>query len=121
MNIILTSIRLLWMLLLAHLLFDYQLQGAEMSRAKNRWFEPKQSTPWLVALSAHGLMHGGAVLALTGSVALAIVEMISHMAIDYAKCAGKISFIQDQTLHISLKITYTLIAVLKMGWKGIVL
>lgn len=89
-----------------------------MSQAKNRW-NPMPGTPWYVAMLAHGLMHGGAVLALTGSLVLGLVEAFSHMTIDYIKCAGKINFRTDQILHTSFKIFYAVLAVTYFEWKGV--
>ena len=37
---------------------------------------------------------------------MALMEAVAHAAIDYAKCAGRISFGEDQVLHIACKVVW---------------
>jgi len=46
------------------------------------------------------------VFVITGSALLALIEVILHSAIDYAKCERWIGFHQDQALHVLCKIGY---------------
>ncbi len=62
--------------------------------------------PWYYWLAAHALVHGGVVFVVTGSAVLALVEVILHSAIDYAKCERWIGFHQDQALHVLCKVGY---------------
>lgn len=96
---------LVLLLLAAHALCDYPLQGDFLSTAKNRQ-APLPGVPWFQALGAHALIHAGAVLVLTGVWWLAAFEAVAHAAIDDAKCAGRISFNTDQALHVLCKLAY---------------
>lgn len=97
----LTELALL--LLAAHWVADYPLQGDFLAKAK---FEGPLR---LYHLIAHAGIHGGAVLLVTGSVWLGLIEWILHTAIDEAKVKGKTSFAVDQALHISCKMAYVII------------
>lgn len=96
---------ILFWLLVGHALCDYPLQGDFLSKAKNR-AAPIPGVPWYQALGAHALIQGGAVVLVTGSIALGLAEMLLHAVIDDAKCAGKINFNQDQGLHIACKMVW---------------
>ena len=86
----------------AHAVADYPLQGDFLARAKNRQ-TPIPGVPWYQALGAHAAIHGLAVGLITRSVRLGLAETIVHAAIDDAKCAGRISYNQDQMLHVFCK------------------
>jgi hypothetical protein len=89
-------------LIAAHALCDYPLQGDFLARAKNRT-TPLPGVPWYQALGAHAAIHAGAVGLLTGSLLLGLAEFTAHAVIDDAKCAGRIGFNADQTLHLACK------------------
>jgi hypothetical protein len=95
------------LLLFGHVLADYPLQGDFMARAKNR-FIPIQGVPALTILVSHALVHAGFVLLITGSLYFAIIELVTHSLIDDLKCEGKLSFNQDQLLHVGCKAAYVL-------------
>lgn len=90
------------MLFFAHFLADYPLQGDFLSKAKNR-IAPIPGAPWWQALVAHSGIHAGFVWLITGQWWLAIAELAAHAVIDDTKCAGHISFNQDQAAHIVCK------------------
>jgi len=96
------------LLLVAHAVADYPLQGEFLSRAKNRQV-PMPGVPWYQALAAHGAIHGGAVGWITGSIALGLLETLSHMVIDDLKCAHRISYNLDQALHVACKVLWLLL------------
>jgi sulfite exporter TauE/SafE len=93
---------LFWMLV-GHALADYPLQGDWMARAKNPTLEPDI---WPGVMTSHCLIHAGAVLLATGSAGLAIAEYVSHFAIDYLKCKGRISYNVDQSAHVFCKLVW---------------
>lgn len=95
----------LFLLLVAHALCDYPLQGDFLAKAKNR-LAPIPGVPWWQALAAHALIHAGAVYLITGSVAFAVIEFVTHAAVDDAKSAGKIGYSTDQALHVAAKVAY---------------
>lgn len=96
-------------LLAGHALCDYPLQGDFLSKAKNH-ASPLSGVPYQHALTAHAAIHSGMVLKVTNSVPLALAEFAIHTATDYAKCAGKINFNQDQAIHYGCKVLWALLA-----------
>lgn len=97
MEILLTTLLLL---LAAHWVADYPLQGDFLATAKS------QGPLRVYHLVAHAGIHGGAVLLVTGSLVLGLIEWIAHTIIDELKVKGKTSFAIDQGLHIAFKILY---------------
>jgi hypothetical protein len=99
-------------LLIGHALCDYPLQGDFIGKFKSH----RVASPipgaiiWWHLLSAHCLIHSGAVWIVTGSATLAVVELVAHWLIDYLKSAGVTNFHQDQLLHVACKIGYTFAA-----------
>lgn len=86
----------------AHALADYPLQGDFLSKAKNH-LAPIPGVPWYQALAAHAAIQGMFVGIITGSAALGLAEFLAHGLIDNRKCAGVIDFNMDQALHIACK------------------
>lgn len=95
-------VTLFWLLVL-HAFFDYAGQGDFLAQAKNS-NTPVGKDIWPVALVSHALMHAGAVMLVTGSILLAMFELIAHALIDRAKTQGMLSFNQDQGLHVVCKV-----------------
>jgi hypothetical protein len=96
---------LLVLLLAAHALADYPLQGDFLSKAKNR-LAPIPTVPWQQAMGAHAAIHAGFVAAITGIWWLAIPEFAIHWLTDDAKCQGRISFNVDQAIHVGCKFAW---------------
>lgn len=92
----------LLMLIAGHALCDYPLQGDFLSRAKNR-ANPLPGVPWYQALGAHAAIHGGMVAAVTGSTAMGVAETLIHAITDDLKCSGRLSYNQDQAIHLACK------------------
>lgn len=101
--------KLLALLIFAHVLADYPLQGDFLSRAKNR-LNPIPGVPWYQALGAHVIMHGALVWLITGIWWLGVAEMIIHAVTDDAKCSGRLTFNQDQAIHAACKVAWAVIA-----------
>lgn len=99
----------LFALLGAHALADYPLQGEFLSKEKNR-ANPLPKMPWYHALGAHALIHGAAVAAITKSPALGLAETVIHAITDDLKCSGRLSFNQDQAIHIGCKVLWAILA-----------
>lgn len=99
---------MLLLLIAAHALCDYPLQGDFLARAKNRTNQ-LPGVPWYQALGAHAMIHGGAVALLTGIWWLGVAEVVAHFAIDDAKCRGRLSFNQDQAAHVLCKCAWFLV------------
>jgi hypothetical protein len=85
------------LLLVAHWLADYPLQGDFLSKAKVAG--PLRA----YHLVAHAGIQGGGVLIVTGSLWLGLAEWAAHTVIDEAKCRCRTTFAQDQALHIACK------------------
>ena len=94
----------------AHALADYPLQGDFLAKAKNHT-APVTGVPWYQALMAHSAIHAGFVGVITGSIWLAIAEFSIHTATDYAKCDGRISYNTDQAIHIGCKAVWAVVIV----------
>jgi len=98
-------LHLFFWLLVGHALCDFPLQGDFLAQAKNRHTAIGKLF-WHWALPTHALIHAAAVTLVTGSYALGLFEFFAHMGIDYLKCENKLTFAQDQTLHIAFKAAY---------------
>lgn len=92
-------------MMIGHALADYPLQGDWLAKAKNHTIEviPGQVI-WPLAMASHAAIHAGAVKLATGSWFLAALEFVAHCLIDIEKCAGRLSYNQDQLLHIACKL-----------------
>lgn len=131
-----TALELLALLVFAHVLADYPMQGAFIAMGKNRT-KPLPGTPWYQLLSAHAVMHGGMIgivvvaAGLAGhpelfNVALpvALAETACHWLIDDWKCRSVAkscepladgetdrrcirSYDIDQSLHLACKVCWT--------------
>lgn len=99
-------------LIIGHALADYPLQGKFLAMRKNRHIKAidyggdAPSTLWIYCLSAHSLVHAGAVWVVTGSPVFAAAEFVLHWVIDFAKCEKWTNFHQDQALHALSKLGY---------------
>lgn len=102
-------LKLVFMLVAAHALCDFPLQGDYLSRGKNHK-APLPGTPWFLLLMMHALIHGGAVTLITGSLWLGLAETAVHAATDYAKCDGRIGYVTDQGIHVAFKILLAVLA-----------
>lgn len=105
-----TPIEMGLLLVVGHALADYPLQGDFLSKAKNRT-APIPGVPWWQALGAHSVIHGGAVGLITGIWWLGVAEAVAHALIDDAKCKGRLTFNQDQALHLGFKALWLATAV----------
>ena len=109
-------LQVLLILLMAHAIADFPLQGDFLARAKNH-ATPMPGVPWQVALFAHVLIQGGLVMVVTGSMMLAVFEMVAHAFIDYAKNDGLLNakgwnaFAVDQLLHAACKVLWVVFLV----------
>lgn len=102
------------LLVFAHFLADYPLQGDFLAKAKNRE-APIPGVPWMHALTAHAGIHAGFVYLITMWWPLALLEFFCHWAIDDGKCRGALSFNEDQFLHLFLKVIWAAIVVAVAG------
>lgn len=97
-------------LVAGHALADYPLQGDFLSKAKDRC-NPIPGVPWWQALGAHAAIHGGLVALATGLWWLFFLEAAVHFITDDAKCNSRLTFNQDQFIHLTCKIVWWAIAV----------
>lgn len=88
-----------------HALADFPLQGDYIAKQKSRAHADSFSV-WVIALSAHCLIHAGGVWLVTGSLAYGIAELGAHALIDSLKGEGKIGLVADQLLHLGCKVVY---------------
>jgi hypothetical protein len=99
----------LFLLVFAHALADYPLQGPFLSDAKNRNTALGKAF-WPHALFAHAMIHGGFVILITGSLTLSIAEVLIHAGTDWLKCEQRISLNTDQLVHLACKVVWALVA-----------
>lgn len=100
-----SQIYMFFLLLGAHYLCDYPLQGPFLYQAKNR-NTPISGFPWWHAMGAHTFIHGCAVVMITHSVILGILEIIVHFITDTLKCDNRIDINEDQIIHILCKVIW---------------
>lgn len=108
MNLVETAL----LLLAAHALCDFPLQGEYLAKGKDGT-NPANAEVWPLCMSAHALIHAGAVQLVTGRIELAMAELVMHWTIDCVKCEKRIGFVTDQVLHIACKLAY-------VAWIGLV-
>lgn len=101
----------------AHAVADYPLQGDFLAKAKNRT-APIPGVPWWQALGAHAIIHGGAVGFITRSPALGIAEAVAHAITDDLKCRGKLTYNQDQAIHVVCKALWAAISTPSVSGEG---
>ena len=109
--------KMLALLLAAHALCDYPLQGDFLAKAKNP-AQPIPGVPWWCAMAAHCAIHAGAVLLVTSSMVAACFEFALHWMVDIEKCWGRISFATDQASHVACKVAYVVILALTASGGG---
>jgi hypothetical protein len=86
-----------------------------MAKAKNRHYktEPPPNQKffpcWPYWLSAHALIHAGAVALITDSITFGMVEFALHWITDFLKSEGWFNVNVDQAIHIGCKLIYALI------------
>lgn len=100
-------------LLVGHAVGDFALQTEWMARSKNATRRRTKGSErrdliWVHVLSAHALVHGGAVALATGMIWLGIAETIAHWTIDYGKSQQMYNFHTDQFLHLGCKLVWVL-------------
>ena len=94
----------LFILLFAHCLVDFPLQGDYLAKSKDPTTNLKEY--WIVAMFSHCMIHAGAVFIITGNLFLGLFQLVTHFAIDYAKCKQWFgenqaqAFVIDQLFHI---------------------
>ena len=104
-------LELFFKMLIGHAVCDFALQSDAMGGGKNRHKKITQTKSlqfpgWYYWMTAHALIHGGAVYLITANLVLGLIETVLHWIIDFCKCEGWIGVGQDQTLHILCKIGY---------------
>jgi hypothetical protein len=98
-------IELMFLLMIGHAFADYPMQSDFVATAKNHTTELGKVF-WKWVLPSHGLIHAAPVYLITGSFVLALAEFVCHTVIDYLKCDGKLTFNQDQWLHVACKVLW---------------
>lgn len=99
-----------FLLLIGHAVADYALQPPNIALGKNRHSGPppgydpgahgKIMAIWPMVMSAHCLVHAGAVYIITGSIFLAAWQFGAHFLIDTLKCERMYNVFVDQFLHL---------------------
>lgn len=95
-------------LAVGHAIADFPLQSEYLAKQKNRHLADSKEE-WVVALTAHALIHAGAVWLITGSMLCGVVELVLHALIDLGKSERKFGLLADQMLHLVCKLGYVLL------------
>ncbi|QEY33422.1 DUF3307 domain-containing protein [Synechococcus sp. RSCCF101] len=96
------------MLVMGHWLGDFGLQSDRMAQEKCPGCGHTLSWGWWMA--AHGGIHGFLVAWISGVAWLGILEWGVHMLIDIGKCRRLYRMVGDQSLHMSCKLLWVLLA-----------
>jgi hypothetical protein len=97
-----------------HALADFPLQGDYIAKQKSRP-QADSFSIWVIALSAHCVIHAGGVWLVSGSLAFGIAELGAHAVIDGFKGERKIGIVADQVLHLACKAVYTVLLTSGLG------
>lgn len=109
------TIQVFFAMLCAHALVDFSLQTEWIAKNKNRNAVPvgyvaalhgPMQLVWPHVLTAHALMHGGAVWLATGSTLMGVCETVAHWLIDFCKCEKLYGIHMDQALHVGCKLLW---------------
>ncbi|MEO0445599.1 MAG: DUF3307 domain-containing protein [Verrucomicrobiota bacterium] len=98
--------------LIAHAIADFSLQSEFLALGKNHRsdhsFQGLEGTRgiWFHCLTAHSLVHAGAVWIVSGNVYLGLIEFGLHWFIDFIKSERWTNFHVDQLLHVLCKAGY---------------
>jgi len=103
-------IELFLLLVFGHFMADYAFQSEFMALGKNR-HDPLPNAPWYHLLFAHSAIHGGIVGIITGYWIIGLLEFACHMVIDDLRCAKRLTYTQDQMLHVGCKVVWVSITV----------
>ncbi len=97
-------------LILAHIFGDFVFQNEYMACFKNRYQHSEElKSVNIMILMYHATIHAGLVYFITGDFIFFIAELIIHAIVDDKKCAGKITYLQDQVIHLICKLLYFLL------------
>ncbi len=99
---------MLFLLIAAHFLADYPLQGDFLAAGKSR--TGPGYVPWWHCLLAHAFVQGGFVALITGFWWLGLAEVFIHAITDHLKCEKKVGINTDQAIHIICKIVWAALA-----------
>lgn len=109
---------LLWWLVVGHAVADFVVQSDTIALSKNRNLPNKTGVPWQFWLSAHALVHGGAVTLILVSPILGACEAVAHWAIDFGKCENWYDMATDQLFHLARKILWLLVSMSLLGLRA---
>ena len=95
-----------WLMCL-HAWADFSAQSEVMARSKNRHHRPEHKAwpKWWYWMTAHALIHGGAVSLVLGPVA-GVCEVATHWLIDFGKTEKLYGTNTDQFFHVLSKIVW---------------
>jgi hypothetical protein len=111
-----TSIDMLYWLIVGHIFADFVFQPESMAKGKNinnKTTPPpgaKYQSTWFYWLTAHAIANGGFVTLATGSYKLGLAEVLCHWLIDFGKCNNCYGIHRDQLMHIFCKLVWWFIA-----------
>lgn len=107
----------LYWLVVAHFICDFILQGDTMAREKNplvtQASDHRTQVPWSYWMLAHAATHGAAVALIMNNILYGVAETFFHFSIDYMKCRRLLTFDEDQAAHLTCKLIFLLLWVVR--------
>lgn len=100
-----------YLLLIAHAVCDFALQNDYVAQAKNRHTELGKDVWWMV-LPAHALIHAGGTYIVTQSFLLSLIQLVTHITIDFKKCEQEFGYVMDQAMHVGVILLISVIYIL---------
>jgi hypothetical protein len=97
------------LLIMAHYLCDFALQNDFVAKFKAVKINGEYNPIWYHCLIAHCAIHALAVYLATNSIYLCLFMFVTHFVIDQSKCLNKLTFNQDQSLHVIVILIISLI------------
>jgi hypothetical protein len=108
-------------LMIGHAFADFALQPDHIAKGKNRFARrppnydeeahgPYDGRLWVMAMTAHALIHAGFVIVITGEPFLGLWQFVTHWLIDFERTSGRLTPWQDQTLHVLVLATTAVLA-----------
>ena len=89
------------LLLSAHAICDYPLQGDFLARAK---YGTVEGFPKWLGLLVHAWIHATGVMLVTGNLLAGGIELVAHYVIDLLKTQRRFGIVIDQGLHVATKL-----------------
>jgi hypothetical protein len=98
-----------FLLIGAHALADYCIQGDAVAIGKNKYIDPARfGVNWYYWMFGHAFTQGLLVALVTQNAFIGLAEAVFHFLVDWLKCKKYIGIHSDQFLHFASKFVWVL-------------